>query len=163
MADNLKMKQMFDFMMEAEKRRETAVVELTNKLDAIQGVQVELIEAWKPEVDKTLLSDLTKTVDHLSFQLSHLDRSLTDGHILAISTKSGHGVLDLSNNLLPLLTGPSDTYMRGAASGHAGSDGHHQHLENRGPQIEPPSNGMVSTPMNSKPVGRVLDFDSGEA
>lgn len=45
MADNLKMKQMFDFMMEAEKRRETAVVELTNKLDAIQGVQVELIEA----------------------------------------------------------------------------------------------------------------------
>ncbi|KQK16475.1 hypothetical protein BRADI_1g28945v3 [Brachypodium distachyon] len=33
--------------------------------------------------------------------------------------------------------------MRGAASGHAGSDGHHQHLENRGPQIEPPSNDAV--------------------
>jgi hypothetical protein len=67
--EEMSVKQLFNFMMAAEKRRELDTAALSEKLGVIQISQQEMAVTWKPKVDQAL-GDLTGVIQVLQ---KHVD------------------------------------------------------------------------------------------
>jgi hypothetical protein len=74
--EEMSVKQLFEFMMAAEKRREMDTEALSEKLGAIQISQQEMAVTWKPNVNQAL-GNLSGAIEALQQRVDHMDTRLT--------------------------------------------------------------------------------------